>query len=160
SSGKQRCDAERFLGCFARAYANIIFPWTHDDKSLAVDCMVLESVDSCTKYMETGGCSDESKQRLQYLKSDFASLRSHICDPNLHTSTLEWNQCLDKSAMESCSKLLPHDHCSAYASPTFRYAIGITIARAKTFAAGRSRRIERSVSPSRGAGRSPWTCAK
>ncbi|CAN7976326.1 unnamed protein product [Ixodes persulcatus] len=74
--------------------------------------MVLESVDSCTKYMETGGCSDESKQRLQYLKSDFASLRSHICDPNLHTSTLEWNQCLDKSAMESCSKLLPHDHCS------------------------------------------------
>ncbi|CAN8008593.1 unnamed protein product [Ixodes pacificus] len=112
SSGKQRCDAERFLECFERAVVNIIFPETHDDKSLAKDCKVLESVDSCTKYMEAGGCSDESKQRLQYLKSDFASLRSHICDPNLHTSALEWNQCLNKNAMESCSKLVPHDHCS------------------------------------------------
>uniref|UniRef100_A0A0K8RAK1 Uncharacterized protein n=1 Tax=Ixodes ricinus TaxID=34613 RepID=A0A0K8RAK1_IXORI len=78
SSGKQRCDAERFLGCFTRALENIVFPETYDEKSLARDCKVLESVDSCTKYMEIGGCSDESKQRLQYLKSDFASLRSHI----------------------------------------------------------------------------------
>ncbi|CAN8017680.1 unnamed protein product, partial [Ixodes persulcatus] len=84
SSGKQRCDAERFLECFARAVGTITFPLAHDDKSLDNDCKVLESVDSCTKYMEIGGCSDESKQRFQYLKSDFASLRSHICDPNFH----------------------------------------------------------------------------
>ncbi|XP_040071419.1 uncharacterized protein LOC120843964 [Ixodes scapularis] len=112
SSGKQRCDAERFLGCFARAVEKVQFLNTHDDESLANDCNVLESVDFCTKYMETGGCSDESKQRLQYLKSDFASLRTHICDPNLHTSALELNQCLDKNAMESCVKLASYDLCS------------------------------------------------
>ncbi|KAG0416508.1 hypothetical protein HPB47_006354, partial [Ixodes persulcatus] len=111
SSGKQRCDAERFLGCFAIAVGTITFPLAHDDKSLDNDCNFLESVDSCTKYMEIGGCSDESKQRFQYLKSDFASLRSHICDPNFHTSTLEWNQCLNKNAMESCSKRVPQGHC-------------------------------------------------
>uniref|UniRef100_V5H985 Secreted protein n=2 Tax=Ixodes ricinus TaxID=34613 RepID=V5H985_IXORI len=82
---KQRCDAERFLRCFANAVDVIIFPDAYDFKSLAKDCRVLDSVDSCTQYMEIGGCSDESKQWFQYLKSDFASLRSHICDPNLHT---------------------------------------------------------------------------
>ncbi|KAG0410255.1 hypothetical protein HPB47_012616, partial [Ixodes persulcatus] len=85
SSGQQRCDAERVLGCFTTAVRHIGFPKGHDDKSQANDCRVLESVDSCTKYMEIGGCSDESKERFQYLKSDFASLRSHLCDPNLHT---------------------------------------------------------------------------
>ncbi|KAM7288760.1 uncharacterized protein ISCGN_028944 [Ixodes scapularis] len=73
---------------------------------------VLESVDSCTKYMENGGCSDELKQKLQYLKSDFASLRSLLCDPNLHTSVLEWNQCLNESAFQSCLDLLPQETCS------------------------------------------------
>uniref|UniRef100_A0A090X9D1 Putative secreted protein n=2 Tax=Ixodes ricinus TaxID=34613 RepID=A0A090X9D1_IXORI len=112
SSGKQRCDAERFLGCFARAMDSVIFPEGHDDKSLAKDCKVVESVDSCTKYMEIGGCSDESKQRLQYVKSDFASLRSHICDTNFHKSTLEWNQCIEISALKSCWSLVPYDQCS------------------------------------------------
>ncbi|KAG0414033.1 hypothetical protein HPB47_008814, partial [Ixodes persulcatus] len=111
SSGKQRCDAERFSGCFAWAVKDIELTEDYDDKSLAKSCKVLESVDSCTKYMEIRGCSDEDKQRLQYLKSDFASFRSHICDPNIHTSMLELNQCLNKSAMKSCSKLLPDDDC-------------------------------------------------
>ncbi|KAG0410254.1 hypothetical protein HPB47_012615, partial [Ixodes persulcatus] len=111
SSGKQRCDAERYWECFKMAEDHIRFPNVRDKELLAEDCKGLESVDSCTKYMEIGGCSDESKQRFQYLKSDFASLRFHLCDPNLHTSMLEWNQCLNKSALESCLKLLPHDNC-------------------------------------------------
>ncbi|CAN7944999.1 unnamed protein product, partial [Ixodes pacificus] len=84
SSGKQRCDAERISGCFAWAIDGLRFTEDYDDKLLAESCKVLESVDSCTKYMEIKGCSDESKQRLKYLKSDFASLRSDVCDPNLH----------------------------------------------------------------------------
>ncbi|KAG0429717.1 hypothetical protein HPB47_023357, partial [Ixodes persulcatus] len=111
SSGKQRCDAERFSGCFEWAMDSLRFTEDYDDKSLAESCKVLESVDSCAKYMEIKGCSDESKQRLQYLKSDFSSLRSYVCDPNFYTSMLELNQCLNKSAIESCSKLLPEDNC-------------------------------------------------
>uniref|UniRef100_V5GJA0 Putative secreted protein n=2 Tax=Ixodes ricinus TaxID=34613 RepID=V5GJA0_IXORI len=111
SSGQQRCDAERFLVCFTTAVGQIRFPKDHDDKSLANDCKVAESVDSCTKYMEIGGCSDEMKQRLQYLKRDFASLHSQICDPNIHTSVLELTQCMNESAVESCTKLLPQHHC-------------------------------------------------
>ncbi|KAM7284763.1 uncharacterized protein ISCGN_001857 [Ixodes scapularis] len=112
SSGKQRCDAERYWECFKRAEDRTEFPKAREEKLLAEDCKVLESVDSCTKYMENGGCSDEIKQKLQYLKSDFASLRSHLCDPSLYTSVLEWNQCLNKSAFQSCLKLLPQDPCS------------------------------------------------
>ncbi|CAN8031114.1 unnamed protein product, partial [Ixodes persulcatus] len=112
SSGKQRCDAEQFSGCFQWAMDSLRFTEDYDDKSLAESCKVLESVDSCAKSMEIKGCSDESKQRLQYLKSDFSSLRSYVCDPNFYTSMLELNQCLNKSAIESCSKLLPEDNCS------------------------------------------------
>ncbi|CAN8008592.1 unnamed protein product [Ixodes pacificus] len=112
SSGKQRCDAERYWGCFKMAKDRIRFPKVKDEELLAEDCKVSESVDSCTKYMEIGGCSDELKQRSQYLKNDFASLRSHLCDPNLYTSMLEWNQCLNRSALDSCANLQPHDHCS------------------------------------------------
>ncbi|XP_040077383.2 uncharacterized protein LOC120849256 [Ixodes scapularis] len=112
SLGKQRCDAERYWECFKRAEDRTEFPKAREEKVLAEDCKVLESVDSCTKYMENGGCSDELKQKLQYLKSDFASLRSLLCDPNLHTSVLEWNQCLNESAFQSCLELLPQDPCS------------------------------------------------
>ncbi|KAM7288761.1 uncharacterized protein ISCGN_028945 [Ixodes scapularis] len=111
SSGKQRCDAERYRGCFKGAMDQITFPDGTEEQRFAKDCKVSESVDSCTKYMEIGGCSDELNQKLQYLKSDFASLRSHLCDPNLNTSVLEWNQCLNESAFQSCLELVPQDDC-------------------------------------------------
>uniref|UniRef100_V5ICK7 Putative secreted protein n=2 Tax=Ixodes ricinus TaxID=34613 RepID=V5ICK7_IXORI len=111
SSGEQRCDAERYWGCFKRAEDHIRFPKVRDEELLAEDCKVSKSVDSCTKYMEIGGCSDEQKQMFQYLKSDFASLRSHICNPTLHTSMFEWFQCMDTSVAESCMKLVPDDVC-------------------------------------------------
>ncbi|XP_040077385.1 uncharacterized protein LOC120849257 [Ixodes scapularis] len=112
SSGKQPCDAERYWGCSKWAMNQISFPDGKEEQRLAKDCKVSKSVDSCTKYTEIGGCSDDLKQRFQYLKSDFASLRSHLCDPHLHTSILEWNQCLNKSASQSCLELLPQDLCS------------------------------------------------
>ncbi|KAM7288765.1 uncharacterized protein ISCGN_028948 [Ixodes scapularis] len=116
SLGFYNCLLNATRSCPSRSLAKEAIHHFHnrvpDEQRLAKDCKATDFVDSCTKDKEIGGCSDELKQTLQYLKSDFASFRTHICDPALYKSVLEVKKCADQSALQSCVKLLRPDNCS------------------------------------------------
>ncbi|CAN7937476.1 unnamed protein product [Ixodes hexagonus] len=117
SSGLHRCDAARFTRCFSNALMKMKISGNHRDitaELLAEDCALARSVDSCTKYMVIEGCPDEYKQQLEDLKSDFDSVRSYVCDGNLHESIAEWGQCLDRGMLKSCMDKTPYENCSHF----------------------------------------------